>query len=323
MSDTRPQASRFQTKYSDAQLLDAVREVIELCGGEHVSQRQFNACRAGAGHPDLPRADSICVRLGVIWAKLQELATKQGASQAIAFGRRSSSSDGGEWITDEQIAFALRLIAKKFGQTSITSAEYRRGRADVIRRANTDALLPDEEQIMGRVGSWTRALELGGLSDPDGDRQDRRNRKLYRALDLCLEHHGAIPSRNNLKKFAIVNRVFLPDNYTPYADALARWRADRTARGLETPEYEPHARPRPDYGRRVIQGRTGRIRSGHWTEERAIAAVKQFLDSRRPGEPTTRKAYVNWSKGNRDAPSVSMIDKKFGGFARVRDLASR
>ncbi|MGB1583390.1 MAG: hypothetical protein ACPHCI_06340 [Solirubrobacterales bacterium] len=316
--------ARFQSQFTDAQLLDAAIEVIESMSvaGIEKTQRRFDAHRAEAGVPDLPRADSICSRLKISWVKLCEMPDRNARGRAVAFGRRNVSESIAEWITDEQIGFAIRLAAHRHGSLTITAADYRRERDKLMKERCAEAVLPDEEQILGMVGSWPAALAIAGL--PIDDALERELGRLVRVnavLDRALEAHGTIPTLYELLAFVRANDLDLPDRINPYPAVVKQWRARRLAQGIATIEYEPRKYGRPDFSRRVIWEEPRRIRRGYWTEALAVDAVARFLESRAPGEPTTRKAYVDWSRGNRDAPSAAYLDRWFGGFSRVRRLA--
>lgn len=315
---------RFKSKFSDVQLLDAAIEVIEYMreNGTAESQRRFDDVRANAGWPELPRADSICSRLGISWVKLCEMPGRTASGRAIALGKRGTWEPNADWVTDDQIKFALHLAAHRIGAATITSADYRRERAKVLRDGCSGSVLPDEEQILQKAGSWRAALAISEMPFDDPlERELERFVGVSSVLDRALEAHGVIPTQTELFTFVGANDLTLPDRITPYREVIEEWRLHRLNRGLQTPEYAPGGTGRPDFTRRVIWERSRRIRRGYWTEERATAAVARFLASRAGGEPTTRKAYVDWSKGNRDAPSAAYLDRWFGGFSRIRQLA--
>lgn len=313
--------SKFKSRFTDVQLLDSACELIaELQQkGRKPSQREFDAA-AVAVPTDLPRADSICSRLGISWQKLIQLPSRNPNGRAISIGRVGTYEKDADWVSDEQIRFAMRLIAHRLNLATITAADYRRERARLLRAAGP-RVLPSEEQILAATAGWKAALALADLEiDPWIERDIERTNRTHSALDAALDAHGVIPNYYELKQFVRANGLALTRELHPYSEVIASWVAMREANGLETPEYEPRATDRPDFSERVIDGNE-RIRRGYWTEELAIAAVKRFLDTRQPGEPTTRKAYVDWSKRDRDAPSASYIDRKLGGFARLRRKA--
>lgn len=317
--------ARFTSDFTDAQLLDAAIRVIESMSDEGIrrSQRHFDAYRAQAGFERLPRADSICSRLGLSWEKLCAMPSQSANGRAISFGKRDSRDSDLSWITEEQLRFALRLAARRQGSSTITSADYRRVR-DVLMGEGCDKfILPDENQILQKAGNWGSALAIAGLQPNDAQgRELQREAGVSAVLDRALEMHGMIPTQNELLKFVAANELALPDRIKPYPAIVEQWRSDRLSNGIETPTYEPRRSARPDFGRRVIWEGGQRIRRGYWTEELAVEAMRRFLSSRRSGEPTTRKAYVDWSKGNREAPAASYLDEWLGGFSRIRRLAN-
>jgi hypothetical protein len=57
-----------------------------------------------------------------------------------------------------------------------------------------------------------------------------------------------------------------------------------------------------------------------WTEAKAVAGMIRFLDSA-PAK-STRRAYVSYASGNRDACPASAL-KPFGGFVQVKAFAEK
>ncbi|MGB1582455.1 MAG: hypothetical protein ACPHCI_01565 [Solirubrobacterales bacterium] len=314
---------KFRSRYTQAQLLDATCDVLRFvrANSRSVSQDAFNGARAEAGHPDLPLAKSVCDRAGMGWEALQLLAERSEAGRAIALGRRDNSELDADWVTTEQIVFALRLVSLLLDRRTFSTAEYRRERAAIVEDSKV-RLLPSEEQVLSRTQTWQAALAIAGLDPELGvEHELDRFQEAFKVLDTALSAHEIVPTLNEVVKFARANGMRLPDVLKPFAGFLDLWRQSREQRGLTTPPYEPHRSNRPDFGHRVLDAPTQRVRRGYWTEARAVEAMRRFLDMRAPGEPTTRKAYVDWSNGDREAPAASHLDREFGGFARVRRLA--
>lgn len=315
--------ARFKSEFTDAQLLDAAIEVIESmsAAGVEKSQRRFDAHRAEAGLARLPRADSICARLGISWSTLVELPSRNQSGRAISFGRVGTNESEAAWVTLEQISFALRLVAVRLNRATVSSADYRRERARIVPAGVR--LLPDENQILRTTKSWGAALTIAGLAaDDELERDLERMAGVHRVLDKALGAHGVVPSLHELERFAEANGLALPDRLFPYPEVVEFWRETRIDQGRDVPEYTPRDLPRPNFARRVLDGESQRVRRGYWTEALAVEAMRRFLASRRSGEATTRKAYVDWQNGNREAPAASYLDASLGGFARIRQLAS-
>lgn len=315
-------AARFQSEFTDAQLLDAAIEVIESmsASGIEKTQRRFDAHRAEGGLERLPRADSVCARLGISWSTLVELPSRNQSGRAISFGRVGTNESEAAWVTLEQISFALRLVAVRLNRATVSSADYRRERARIVPAGVR--LLPDENQILRTTKSWGAALTIAGLAaDDEAGRDLERMAGVHEVLDKALHAHGVVPSRHELERFAKANGLTLPDRLVPYPEMVELWREARIAQGDDVPEYRPNALPRPDFAVRVLDGTSQRVRRGYWTEDLAVEAMRSFLASRSSGEATTRKAYVDWQKGNREAPAASYLDARLGGFGLIRALA--
>lgn len=318
-------SARFKSMFTDAQLLDAAIEVIEsmVANGVGKSQRRFDAHRAEIGIAGLPRADSICARLGISWEKLCQMPGRTASGRAVALGKRDRGDANSDWVTNGQISFALRLAANRRNAATINAADYRREREMLLREGCAVKVMPDEAPILQKLGTWRAALAVAELQiDNALERDLERLVVVNSVIDRAVELHEVVPTQLELLAFAKANYLTLPDRIDPYPAVIEQWRSRRIDQGLVAPPYEPRRSGRPDFTTRVIWERPQRVRRGYWTEERAIAAVARFLESRAPGQPTTRKAYVDWSKGDRDAPSATHIDRWFGGFARIRRLAS-
>lgn len=157
---------------NDLILLDAVLEVASLASATSsraVSQRAFDDARARSLiYPNLPRAKRITEKLGLEWHEVLAVAHAHRDEQNKLLGPKRRGPDA-KWVTRENAASALAVVAHRLGADSPTEGEYRRERekmlaADAKRWMHGGQLrMPSEQQIVGVHGSWDAALHAAGL----------------------------------------------------------------------------------------------------------------------------------------------------------------
>jgi hypothetical protein len=153
-------------------LLDAVLEIASLANPTSprtVSQRQFDAARARSlFYPGLPRAKHIAERLKMTWPDVLAVAHAHRDEQNHLLGAKGRGP-AAKWVTRENSASALAVVAKRLNANSLTEGEYRRERekmlaADAKRWMHGGQLrMPTEQQVVGAHGSWDAALSAAGL----------------------------------------------------------------------------------------------------------------------------------------------------------------
>jgi hypothetical protein len=153
-------------------LLDAVAEVAALANPTSprtVSQRAFDAARSRSlFYPGLPRAKNIAKRLKMTWPDVLTVAHAWGDEQSKLLDLKTRGPNA-KWVTRENAASALAVVAKRLNVDSLTQGEYRRERAKIL--ANDakrwmhggQLRVPSEEQVVSVHGSWDAALSASGL----------------------------------------------------------------------------------------------------------------------------------------------------------------
>lgn len=153
-------------------LLDGVAEVAGLADPQSprtVSQRAFDAARARSLlYPDLPRAKRITEKLGLKWRDVLTVAHAWGDEQGRLIAAKTREPNA-KWVTPENAASSLAVIAKRLNTTSLTGGDYRRERARMLANDakrwmhGRQLRMPSEQQVARAHGSWDAALRAAGL----------------------------------------------------------------------------------------------------------------------------------------------------------------
>jgi hypothetical protein len=310
-------------------LLQRVHEVslcVDPSAPTRVSQRAFDAARAGGRFPDLPAAHNIARSLRISWAETLSLAHADEGERAwrLALKQRVAAQD---WLDEGYIAFALSVVALRRETRSLSISQYRIERermlaADHARWLHGRRLfLPNDEQVTTRAGSWPAALRLAGLEEAD-QWEGSRAPSLVDLMGRFHEHHGTRPAPADLEAFARGNGIPYPERRRQrFRDALAEWTAKRAQEGLPAPYPPPPVRERPDYSRDVGARRPGeRRRPKGRDQEGCVAWMQRYLEDLPDGARSSQRSYRDWSTGLEGAPSAGTIGR-YGGFTRVRALA--
>lgn len=338
--------STNRARYTDTELLDAVREIALLeapNAPESLSQPRYDAGRTRIAdtYPDLPTARAIYMRLNsgtqgtVPWSSLVKAAVTGEASerQAIAAARRANP----DVPVDERLAFfALNLAAKELASRSPSPDQYDAlvTRLRHRRRHALAKLLPTANQLATFAGGWNEALILAGLvsrapagghrADPSRWEDGQRPVSTTEGIHLFLATQGRLPSRDELRAFASKGNFRLSETpRRPWqahsADArqawieLGRWWPARSLpRGSRPALYEPLPDDLPDD--LALQ------RRNRWADIAVCARVlNDYWDTLPPGTEPKQKRYGVWAV-DRDAPAPSRF-QQHGGFSAVREHA--
>jgi hypothetical protein len=310
-------------------MLQGVREVSLLADAAEptkAAQRAFDAAREdSARFSDLPPARSIARQLQMPWLDVLSIAHEPPSKHAHRLGRALTRPEQ-KWLTDEHIAYVLRLVARSLGTDSVSPSEYRREREAMLAGDRSRYLhgrrlrLPTDDQIRIAVGGdWNRALALAGLSA----RAPHSGGGVL-TLDLlerCYAAHGAQPSAEELRRFARANRIpYQPDRTRSWNECVAAWKEERQARGLDAPAGLPPRGQRPDYSRNVGAARAGERRRRDWSHiEDCVEIVMIYLTELR-NVRSSKRGYQDWAADRADAPGYSAFDAH-GGWGRVRAMA--
>jgi hypothetical protein len=322
-------------------LLQGVREVSMLAaqasahgGGDPVeptmvSQSAFDAARARSlNYASLPRGKQIAEQLKKRWRVVLTIAHEPPGRHAHLLGLKEKEPEQ-DWLTDDYVAYMLKLVARRLNAATVTPSEYRLERAALLKedRASwlhgAQRLLPNDEQIRTACGSWDNALLLAGLKLGPGRGGHKRLQMptLAGLLERCHEHHGVLPTRSELQTFARANGIPFPTmKGKNWAATVREWRATRTAMGLATPEKPPPLRERPDYTRDVNAALPGERRQRTWSQAECVASVTRYLAQLSSGQHSTKRGYDAWAKHAADAPRASIFDEH-GGWNAVREAA--
>lgn len=251
-----------------------------------------------------------------------ELARSPPSTHAHRLGRALTRPEQ-DWLTEDHIAYVLRVVARRLSAQTLSPDQYRREREAMLavnRRRRRRLRLPTEDQIRVAVGDWDAALALASLSAraPHAG----VGVSAVELLERCYEAHGAQPSAEELRRFARANRIpYQPDRGRSWNECIAAWKKDRRARGLAVPTGLPPRDQRPNYSRNVGAALPGERRRRDWSHlDDCVEIVILYLDQLGANERSSKRGYQDWAAGREDAPSYSAFDAH-GGWALIRALA--
>jgi len=317
-------------------LLQAVEEVARLArpaDPEHVAQRPWDRARSlSTRFVDALPARRIAEYLGLSWPEVLRIALLPPRPREHALGHHAGE-ERQDWLTDEYIAFVLRLIATRLGVLTLTPAQYVTERArllaqdDARRRHGGHLRLPNQAQLVTAAGTWRRALRLAGLASGQGyggQRSRVQPVSAVEALERCFVHHGTQPTSLELDAFAKANGIPTPrrEDGVPWSEYLCQWKDGRRAQGLNVPAGPPPKAERPDYTQDIGAALPGERRRKSWTEDEVVAWVADYLTGLAGRDSANVRAYDAWAQQRENAPGSTRF-AKFGGWSAVVAIARK
>jgi hypothetical protein len=308
---------RFATAYADDQLYELVKTVALLVNPiapAALTEQQFDACRAGAGHPDAPSARQITSRLQLGWRPLIELVLTGDRSLARSHDARTREPQRA--FQDERYArYALRRACLELRRETISELEYTTVRDDLVARdPSPDRLLVELLPTASRIltihkGNWSNALEAAGL--PRFKQQQTRGLEVPKAISLFIDHTGLLPHREHLRNFAKHHGLSVKTQTGSWTENLEEMRRFRDERGLKTPfEFASSdlAFTGTAAGKKVAgPARRNRYR---WTNKNAcLQGIATFIGTLPPDSRPTAKAYQAWQIGRRNYPPLRSLQR--------------
>ncbi|HWH45392.1 MAG TPA: hypothetical protein VNT32_11730 [Thermoleophilaceae bacterium] len=275
----------------------------------------------------MPSARQICRRLQRSWPVL--LAGSLAPSGAAQRARSHARARPAVWISRDYCAVALRAAARRYGTGSVSYGTYdlwRERQLAVSRRRQRHASgleIPTAGQIETLFGSWGAALTYTGLEAPAGALfADDPDELVERALVLCIETHGCLPTSKDLTVFARAHRLRLP-RYEGWRRHVERTRERFGRDGRWFPPAPPPTSVRPDYTRVVPEAlRDERPPDYAADREAVIAALVGFLDSLETGERASFHRFKAYATLNPGQPGSSTL-ASHGGYAQLVAEAKR
>jgi hypothetical protein len=320
-------AGRFVAALSGHALLDAVAEIARQAAAEPdlasaVSKRRFDLTRRALGRTDVPRADTIRQRLRRPWDQVLRAALAPAAERGHVLGRGHGRES--EFIGPEALALAgLRSVAHALGgppSSDAYDAELsRRGRARE-RRALAPLLLPVAATLIGRFGSWQKALAAAGLDA--GQIAARAGQRTNRApaaeqtLSALVDLVGVLPSLDYLERYCRAHSIPLGRDARPYAKLVERVRALRTGQAKPTPDtITPPRRCPPFPG--PIAGAARRPRAKGRPRTAILASLARYGERHlAPGQRPTERHY----RACRELDPELISPSSFPAGERFQDL---
>lgn len=320
---TRGRAGRFTSRYDLRTLTSIVAAVARAADAENphlIRQADYDAARTLAGYPDAPSGGQTAQRFQLEWRELLRFALDDhDHDRAVAYLEAEPEDD---LLDRMDVRAALRTAALRLGKRTLTSAEYRRDREQMLAEASlkrhpVELYVPSEHQILRIAGSWNAALRIAGLpqrSDPP----KARGVPVVDAIEIALEATGCLPMRNDLEAFAAANSFSLARATQTYPDSLAELRERRADWGKWTPSTWAPREARPDWGARVTLPRNLTLverRRRAWAREECVDAIRRLLEEL-GSERLSQRVYQQRAIGRRDLPPMFSI-QRHGRFTEL------
>lgn len=321
-SQPRGLAGRYLPRYDLRSLIEVVAAVARTADParpQTVSQRAYDAARVKSGYPQAPPAQRTAARFNLPWRELLALALDEKKGHDWAIGKRYGEEERPE-LTEEAVRAALRTIALRLDQRTLTPADYSgerekmRAKARLSWRYDRDPRLPSEGQIVWVAGSWDAALAIAGLELRPPDPGGAKGLSRAEVLDLALDATGCLLTSHELNTFAAANGLSLEKwkkGTTSWADELTALREMRAEWGKWTPAAPPPKEHRPDYS--IPSSWLGRDagprrRKQRWTRDECVVAIRQVM-AENPGRSLTLHAYQRAASGRLELPAVLAIQR--------------
>ncbi len=307
----------FQPRHSPLELVEIVRVVslhVDARAPQTVSGRRWDDGRAGAGHPDAPRAFSIAKRLEVSWSDVLLVAHIE---PELAWRRLSNlrSDKGRKGITLDRVLLALRQVAVRLDKPGIDRSDYERAREEMIaasRRARrgdaVDRAIPERtqvEELLRRHGlSWEEGLQRAGLSNPE--RKNRRAAPLVELVRSFVDEHEQLPRHfKQLERWANAHSISITragkGDGEAAAEAIAAVVTERRDAGLPELPIAPSNMAFTATGR--VTGARAHIRD--WDREKLIAGMALAVEILGPGAQLDQRSLKRIAAERRDLPIPS------------------
>lgn len=227
------------------QIIRAVSLHASASDPTSVSTRAFDEARGPAGHADSPQAKSIASRLDLAWSDVLLAAYSSSDLRSVAVRRKGRNARHS--LSLEQVVNALRIVAQHRGQSSLTHAQYKAAREQIVERdrrgrhggrmalalpsVNTITAALDKEQV-----TWEGACTSAGLQQAPGRAAQGAAGALRwdDAVGVFVSSTGHAPrSVDQIRRWAREVGVPLQDGSRPVQPLVGALQADRATAGLE------------------------------------------------------------------------------------------
>lgn len=325
---------RFDSLFTADQLFDFVSETGAYLDRpwQALTQAEFDQTAAAALAPIRPpSARAICMRLGMPWRSVCEIACDSRRSETQSRSAVQRSAPASYLMEPPYIYAALRRVAIVLRKRAFTRHEYAAavremlGRAPMrAERAFVRAVMPDGEQIVNAAGSWEIAMELlRGGAERDRPEPRREAVPIVDALEWAYEARGiAHPSERTLRRVVAVSiRKRGPGRpWRSYWDELV---ARRRARGVSTPEAGPPEESRLSAAQleQLVGYASQPMPHLKWTRLNVLEALEEFISSQPSGTRFTQRLYHQLRRQHR-WPALHTI-QSFGPWGEMIAEAAR
>jgi hypothetical protein len=316
--------SPFTARHTPLELLDVVRVVAEHANPgapTGVSGRVWNAHRGPAGRPDAPLASSVAKRLELPWAQVLAVAAAP-PEERLRRLRQLQSDQGRKGLSLVGVRVALRQAAVRLEQSTLTRADYQRGREMIVAASHrtrhaaiAQRAMPELSQIDSLLRryrlTWEQALEQAGLQA--AERVVERGMALEDAVQGFVEDTGHLPrTRRHLWDWAAQRGIALAR--IPQAKVRIKAAVDEIARqrardGL--PALTPLVAADVQLAGRAGERQGPPARRYRWTRATLIAGLALAMAQLEPGQELDQRTLKRIAAARSDLPipSYSVVNR--------------
>jgi len=305
-------------------VLDGVAAVaLAASGGDPTQARRltkhaWTRARGMVPMGTLPGAETVRQRVGLTWSETLALALRPVESRPTFVGQRDGSVRGRWGELGDQVALrVLRSAAAELGHppTAVAyDALVRRLEAESLRwRRAAPLRLPRSTLVLQRFDTWESALAIAGLVASPRSMPSRVKPvpSLVDTLDRCIDATGVLPVSQYVLAWAACVDIPVGRRATSWASVVKAVRAQRSARGVATPDAPTAARDCPPLPAPVRRRRRCTFRH---TRQDVLESLRQYAaQNLRDGRPPRRRDYLAAAQRDPLLLAASVL-QRHGGF---------
>lgn len=294
----------------------AVAAVGSTDDAASVSKRRWDRERRSLGEPG-PSAETLRQRFGLPWSTLLEVALAPAGERTLLIGRAAGTDDHFAG-SEETLVRALAAVALRLGGPPSAlsyDAVARQLEAERARRRLPALRLPSSVTIVALFGSWEAALVRARLLE-EGEARKPRTRELppaWQSLDRFVSETAKLPSRKWFEKWCQAKRIPVGREVKGWPQVVARMRAERAARGEQTPAKVTIATKMPPLPEGEPRGARKRRRA---TRSDALESLRLYSATLAPGQLPSQRHYREVARSEMAMVGAATLSK----FGRFHDL---
>ena len=331
MDVTRGTDGQFRMPQHDVARLKAIARIARLTDPVHpekVSMRAFDVTWSRLEAPGCPQSDRCAKQFGG-W--------EQCLKAALGLGRppRPPMLPVVACTFDDAV-WALRLVHRRVALEQdvpagepvvVLTDDYDRLRLVIFeetgRGGGERTILPARRQLETALEArgFPDALRIAGLTVLPPTRE-RTAQSFQQVIEWAVRDHGALPTSEELLRFAKTNRISLDTrNRPPHADAVAAARAAYEAEGRWFPPAPPSLDARPEWHLPTGEG-YGAKAARHWNRQAIIEALAPWpvwiISPKGPADRRLSDRNLrDWLAQDDLRPETSVVYNTLGGIGHV------